>query len=239
VSSSAERPTLRLEKRLLRDGASLVAGVDEVGRGAPGGPVCVGVVTVDSSVRRPLDGVRDSKLLGATARETLVPRIVRWAVGHAVGHASAAEVDEFGIIGALRTAAHRAIDSLERRPDVVVLDGSHDWLSPVSQPSLFTVSIDTASIDTASIDTASIDTAPPMRVLTLVKADMRCASVAAASVIAKVERDGVMTALDTAHPGYGWSGNKGYGSPSHLDAIRRLGPCVHHRRSWNLPTGPV
>jgi ribonuclease HII len=224
VSSSAERPTLRLEKRLLREGAALVAGIDEVGRGAPGGPVSVGVVTVDAGVRRPLAGVRDSKLLAPAARADLVPRIMRWAVGHAVGHATASEVDDLGIIGALRTAAYRALDTLDRRPDVVVLDGSHDWLRRPGQPSLFTVDTDRAA---------------PMRVVTLVKADMRCASVAAASVLAKVERDDIMVVLDSAHPGYGWADNKGYGSPAHLDAIRRLGPCSHHRRSWNLPAGPV
>lgn len=212
-------PTLRLEKGLIRSGLPLVCGVDEVGRGALGGPVSVGVVVVDASVRRPLAGVRDSKLLTPAARQELVPRIRRWSVAHAVGHASAHEVDERGLIAALRMAGLRALASLAVAPDVVVLDGSHDWLTPPDQAGLFDEPLP----------------AMPPRVVTRVKADLTCASVAAASVLAKVERDGLMVALSTEHPGYGWEINKGYASPEHVRALREIGPCVQHRRSWSLP----
>ena len=75
----------------------------------------------------------------------------------------------------------------------------------------------------------------PAPVTTRVKADLSCASVAAASVLAKVERDAIMAGLAGEHPHYGWTHNKGYASPDHLDALRVHGPCDQHRRSWNLP----
>jgi ribonuclease HII len=69
----------------------------------------------------------------------------------------------------------------------------------------------------------------------MIKADMKCSSVAAASVLAKVERDDLMVGLSADHPAYGWRLNKGYAAPEHMDAIARIGPCELHRRSWRLP----
>ena len=211
--------TLRVERKLLADGARLVCGVDEVGRGALSGPVSVGMVLVDSSVRRSLTGVRDSKLLTPAARTELVPRIRRWAIAYSVGHATAAEIDEVGIIAALRRAGMRALAALPVEPDAVLLDGKHDWLSPPPQDSLFEDPIDVW--------------VPPVTMR--IKADLTCASVAAASVLAKVERDAMMVDLAERHPRYGWAGNKGYASPDHLAALRDHGPCEEHRRSWRLP----
>ena len=222
-------PTLRVEKRLLRSGFGRVACVDEVGRGALGGPATVGVVVVDATVRRPLAGVRDSKQLRPAARDELVPRIRRWAADCAVGHASAAEVDAHGITTALRLAAHRAIAMLTAPVDVVLLDGSHDWFTPPAEVGLF---------DPCPGSSPGPDGAPdgaPTPVVTLVKADTTCAGVAAASVLAKTERDASMVGLAQRFPGYAWDENKGYASPAHVDGLRRLGPCVEHRRSWNLP----
>ena len=214
-------PTLRVEKGLLRSGHTLVGACDEVGRGALGGPVTVGIVLVDAGVQRPLAGVRDSKLLTAQAREALVPRIRRWVVGHAVGHASAEEIDEHGIIAGLRMAGTRALAQLPAQPDVVLLDGNHDWLSRPRQPSLFD-------------ETPLAEAVPPL-VRTMIKADLRCSSVAAASVLAKTTRDAIMVRLAADHPGYGWEENKGYSTAAHVEALRRLGPSVHHRQSWRLP----
>lgn len=213
--------SLTVEKQMLRSGVRLLCGVDEVGRGALSGPVTVGVVLVDARMQRSLAGVRDSKLLTPAARVALVPRIRAWSVGSAVGHASAAEVDEFGIIAALRLAGTRAIDALPAEPDAILLDGSHDWLSTPRQESLF--------------DVAAVVPGCRVPVTTRIKADLTCASVAAASVLAKTERDALMCALAEEHPAYGWHENKGYASPDHLDAIRRVGTCDQHRRSWRLP----
>lgn len=218
MSATGTRPTLRLEREILGSGARLLASVDEVGRGAVGGPVSVGVVVIDAQLGRAPVGIRDSKLLTARAREDLVSPIRRWVRASAVGHASAAEIDSVGIMAALRLAALRALATLPREPDVVLLDGSHDWLTRSPQGSLF--------------DEAP-EPVPP--VITRIKADLSCTSVAAASILAKTERDALMRRLSTEHPEYGWQINKGYATAEHLEAIRTHGPCGHHRRSWNLP----
>lgn len=223
VRTGRPTPHLRHERGLLRDGATLVAGMDEVGRGSLAGPVSVGVVVVAASTRSAPPGVADSKLLTPLARTALLPALRRWGVARAVGHASSAEIDELGIIAALRLAGTRALavaTSTCGPVDVVLLDGSHDWLTP-PQPDLF------------SLDDEVAGTSPS--VLTRVKADRTCASVAAASVLAKCERDALMVELSAAHPEYGWHENKGYASPEHIAALRTWGPCDLHRRSWRLP----
>ncbi|GCD21400.1 ribonuclease HII [Cellulomonas algicola] len=218
-------PHLRHERVLLREGARLVAGMDEVGRGSLAGPVSVGVVVVDAATRSAPRGVADSKLLTPLARTALLPALRRWGLARAVGHASAAEIDAVGIIAALRLAGTRALAEVRTQigpVDVVLLDGSHDWLSGPTQQDLF-----------AAVEA---EVPPTPRVLTRVKADRSCATVAAASVLAKCERDAMMVELAAQHPDYRWDENKGYSSPDHLDALRTLGPCVLHRRSWRLPT---
>jgi len=225
-------PTLREERRLLREGGhTLVAGVDEVGRGALAGPVSVGVVVVRETTRTAPAGLRDSKLLTPGAREALAPALRRWAPAWAVGHAEPSEIDRVGIIAALRLAGRRALAQLDLVPDMVLLDGSHDWLStPVAQDALFDV---TVALPDSGVPLRDLASGPPVR--TMIKADLRCAAVAAASVLAKTTRDAKMTERSALHPEYGWHGNKGYSAPEHLDALLRHGPCAQHRRSWRLP----
>jgi ribonuclease HII len=219
----SEAPTLDYERRFRSSGARLVAGIDEVGRGALAGPVSVGIAVVDLSDQKLLADVRDSKLLKVADRERLVPVVRSWSVASAVGHASAGEIDSLGIIGALRLAGTRAwlsVLAVGVTPDVVLLDGSHNWLSPASQPSLF--------------DDGPAEPGCDAPVHTLVKADMQCLSVAAASIIAKVERDNQMCQLHTEYPAFGWDENKGYGTAAHKDALRAAGPTPYHRVSWQL-----
>jgi ribonuclease HII len=227
-------PSLRQERRLLRAGYGLVAGMDEVGRGALAGPVSVGVVVVDAATRTAPAGVRDSKLLTATARQELVPRIRGWAVAHAVGHSWPEEIDRFGIIGALRLAGRRALAALPALPGCVVLDGSHDWLTaPATLFDLVRATPGGSAREFVAVDHDPYPAAPP--VVTMVKADLRCAAVAAASILAKVERDDLMVELAQRCPGYGWEDNKGYAAPDHVAGLRRVGPSSLHRRSWRLP----
>ena len=148
----------------------------------------------------------------------MVP-LAGFGLGRAVGHASAAEIDAVGIIAALRLAARRALAALDVEVDAVLLDGSHDWLTP-PPADLFA-------------DPDDAWQAPPVTMV--VKGDRECASIAAGSVLAKVERDGLMTAAHAEHPEYGWDANKGYGAAAHLEALRRLGPSPLHRTSWRLP----
>ncbi len=205
-------PRLVLERRLLREYPVVIA-LDEVGRGALAGPVAVGAVVVDAVVarRRVPAGLRDSKLVPELRRPGVAQRAAAWACASAVGWASAAEIDETGIMQALGSAGLRAIEHLRAAGFVpeealVVLDGNYDYLTPAG--------------------------APGLRVRPVVKADRDCASAAAASVIAKVARDALMTSLHEQHPAYGWARNKGYASAAHRDAIREHGLTAQHRASW-------
>ncbi|MFN5651523.1 MAG: ribonuclease HII [Actinomycetes bacterium] len=200
-------PTHDVERQLFAGGARIVAGIDEVGRGAIAGPVTVGAVAVDASHTTFPEGLADSKLLTPRRREAMDPLVRSWALAHATGSATAAEIDRIGIVSALGLAASRALHALGAVPDVLIVDGNTPFL--VEEPG-------------------------GPRILMRVKADQDCACVAAASVIAKVERDAVMTALHASHPHYGWDGNKGYGAAVHTAAIRAHGVTEHHRTSWNL-----
>lgn len=209
-------PSLKRERELFAQGVGLVAGMDEVGRGAFGGPVSVGVCLLDASAGQFPSGLKDSKLLTAAAREKMVPLVRQWALECAVGDAQPHEIDELGITGALRLAGMRALAELSRAPEIVILDGSHDWLTPepdslFSEPSHFS-----------------------SRVEMKVKADQTVACVAGASVIAKVHRDLLMRRLDAVYPGYGWAAHVGYGTPAHREAIAKLGLSPAHRKSWKL-----
>lgn len=200
-------PTLETERALFASGSRVVVGMDEVGRGAIAGPVTIGVVAVDASVGNVPEGLADSKLMTAKRREAMVPIVKQWALAWGTGSATAHEIDAYGIMAALSLAGSRALASLGVHPDVVILDGTTSFLvEEVNGP----------------------------RVITQVKADQTCASVSAASVIAKVERDALMSVLHEQYPHYGWNSNKGYGAKVHTDALRTHGVTELHRRSWNL-----
>ncbi len=212
-------PRLTVERRLLRE-HDLVIALDEVGRGALAGPVAVGAAVLDAARarRRIPDGLRDSKLVTELRRPDLAARAAGWVVASAVGWASPAEIDDRGIMRALGLAAVRALAGLEgidpRTMDaVVILDGNHDYITPVSGPGL--------------------------TIQTIVKADRDCASAAAASVIAKVSRDAHMVELHDETPMYEWARNKGYASALHRDAIRTHGLSAHHRASWAIADAPT
>jgi len=204
-------PSLKVERELFGAGAPVVLACDEVGRGALAGPVTVGLVLIDAGVRRMPAGLRDSKLLSEPRREAMAPKASSWVRAWAVGEASAAEIDELGIMACLGLAGARAFAALSAAEDAVadaplILDGNYDWLS-------------------ASIEHR-------VRVTTRIKADRDCASVAAASVIAKVHRDGGMRRAHEELPVYAWNENKGYSTPAHFAAIDEHGPSALHRTTW-------
>jgi ribonuclease HII len=200
-------PTLDVEREFFANGARIVAGMDEVGRGAIAGPVTIGVVAIDATVGEIPEGLRDSKLMTPKRREAMVPVAKEWGMAWATGSATAAEIDKFGIVTSLGLAASRALQNLGIMPDVVILDGNTSFL---------------------------VEEAGGPRIVTRIKADQDCACVSAASVIAKVERDALMTELHEQFPHYGWEGNKGYGAKVHTDAIKSHGLTDLHRKSWNL-----
>ena len=212
-------PRLTVERRLLREHDYVIA-LDEVGRGALAGPVAVGAAVLDArgARRRMPEGLRDSKLVPEPRRADLAERVGAWVVASAVGWADSDEIDAGGIIRALGMAAVRALSSLDgvdaRTADaVVILDGNHDYITPVAGPGL--------------------------NVRTIVKADRDCASAAAASVMAKVSRDAVMATLHDEAPMYAWARNKGYASAAHRAAIRDHGLSQHHRSSWAIADAPT
>ena len=150
-----------------------------------------------------VNGVRDSKLLSEREREFLFDRIAAWCVAWSVGAASQEECDRLGMSVAQKLAARRAIDGLGVEPDVAVTDGRWDFVSP----------------------------AVP-HVELAVKADLRCLSVATASILAKVVRDRQMRELAQHYPQWSFDTNKGYPCPVHKAALTGYGPSAIHRRSW-------
>ncbi len=227
-------PRLVVEAGLVDEGYVAVAGADEVGRGCLAGPVTVGVVVVDPAAGMPPRGLRDSKLLTPEQRRSLVPRIHRWVLASSVASATSDEIDTYGIIAALRLAAHRALAELPAVPDCVLLDGNHDYLTP-RQARVPTEQL-ALEVEVAPVrpEPEPVELARHPVVRTRIKADLTCASVAAASVLAKTTRDDLMVVLADEHPGYGWEVNKGYATPYHRAALRRLGPSPYHRVSWRL-----
>lgn len=150
-----------------------------------------------------VNGVRDSKLLSEREREFLFDRIADWCEAWAVGGASQEECDRLGMSAAQKLAARRAIEGLGVIPDVAVTDGKWDFVSPA----------------VANVELA-------------VKADLRCLSVAAASILAKVTRDRIMRADAEHYPHWSFDTNKGYPCPVHKAAMLGYGPSAIHRRSW-------
>lgn len=194
-----------IERRCLARGHRLVLGVDEVGRGPLAGPVTCAGVLLDASSVAWCEGLNDSKLLRSADREAWCPRIERLAVGFVVVHLHADEVDRLNVLGASLEGMRRCVAALRERcgdDALVLVDGNR------AVPSLNVPQI------------------------TLIKGDARSFAIAAASVLAKVARDRWMKHADARFPGYGFTSHKGYPTPQHREALRLLGPCAIHRRSF-------
>lgn len=183
---------------------TLIAGVDEVGRGALFGPVVAAAVVVRVSFLPQLDElvVRDSKRVSPKKRRELAQIIQEKALANAVGFASAAEIDQINIFQASLQSMKRAIDNLEFQPTIALVDGK------------------------AKIPDLS------MKQINLIKGDERFSVIAAASIVAKVWRDDLIIQRSLEFPHYHLEQNKGYGTEKHRQAIWEYGPCVEHRRSF-------
>ncbi len=163
-------------------------------------------------------GLRDSKLVPEPKRAAVAARAASWVSASAVGWASSVEIDDVGIMRALGLATIRALADLRAHgfvPEeaIVLLDGNYDYITPAG--------------------------AAGLTVRPVIKADRDCASAAAASVIAKVARDALMTELHDEVPQYHWARNKGYASPDHREAIQAHGLSRHHRASWSIAEWPT
>ena len=199
------RCTLKFEKLAWAEGATLVAGVDEVGRGSLFGPVVAAAVILDPDDR--MRGLRDSKLLLAGRREQLAARIRERAIAWAIAAVDSARIDQINIYHASRLAMRQAVEQLDPAAGYLL------------------------------VDALKLDCPLPQRAI--IHGDALSASIAAASIIAKVERDRMIATWDPVFPIYGLASNKGYSTPRHLAALREHGPSPLHRQSfapvWSAP----
>lgn len=205
------QPTLQWEKRAWSDGKLLVAGVDEVGRGAWAGPIVAAAVIVPHDPRerarmtRALNRagahVRDSKLLSPRQRQTALDVVNGLGVPVAVVELGPAEIDAMGLAVANRTVLREAVQRLSSQPDHVLVDAYR--------------------LDDLDCPHDSV-----------IRGDSCCVSIALASIVAKLHRDAIMERLGYDYPEYGFGQHKGYGTELHQCAIADHGITVHHRRSF-------
>jgi ribonuclease HII len=195
----------RFERGLRGQGFSLIAGVDEAGRGALAGPLFAAAVILPDGFD--LEGVNDSKLLTAAQREDAFERIVRDAISWSVCKCMPQRIDHRGLQRTNVWLLRRCVTKLAVQPDYVLTDGFPVRRLPVPN-------------------------------LSIKKGDAVTASVAAASIVAKVSRDRMMDRYHRRFPAYGFDHNRGYGTKGHRDALFRYGPSPIHRHSFKgLRTG--
>ncbi len=229
-------PTLDRERDLWEEGYAVVAGMDEVGRGAWAGPVSVGVAVLhestSSSSQPPL--LRDSKMLSEKRREEIFDEVGKWCAEWSVGHADARECDRWGMVSAIQIAGYRALSQIKRTPEVLLVDGPVDLLMgrPDDDGGQGDDSVHGASKGLPGFDPQSVPALP--RVIPVTRGDETCASISAASVLAKVVRDRLMREQRDQFPAFGFERNKGYPSREHRLALRRVGLTPIHRRSWSF-----
>jgi ribonuclease HII len=197
------RPSQEEEHKLYSEGYTLIAGIDEAGRGPLAGPVVAAAVVFPHE----LDGqwqrlVRDSKTLSAVQRERALVYIQDFAKSVGVGASTNEEIDTIGIVKATKNAMSRAISSLTYTPQFLLIDALP--LPEIGKP-----------------------------FKAIIKGDSTCLSIAAASIVAKVTRDSIMEQADQRYPGYGFARHKGYPTYAHLAKLAELGPCPIHRRSFS------
>lgn len=192
------------EREQWNQGIQTVCGVDEAGAGPLAGPVYAAAVILPRELDIP--GLNDSKKLTEKKRETLFDIITAQAVSYSIQRVEAAEIDEIDILNARMKAMQLAIDGLSIKPDIALIDGNRD------HGSRFAV------------------TAPH---ITIVGGDGKSASIAAASILAKVSRDRyVSTELDSLYPQYQFARHKGYGTKLHYEMLDQYGSCPQHRRTF-------
>ena len=192
-----------LERRLWSEGHKLVCGADEAGAGPLAGAVYAAAVILPPELELPW--LNDSKKVTPKRRDILFDQIKEQAVAWAVARVEAEEIDATDILSARMKAMQLAMDRLDPRPDFALIDGNRD------RGRSFAI------------------TTPH---LTVVKGDDRSASIAAASILAKVSRDRYMLELDRQYPEYQFAKHKGYGTTLHYQLLREHGPCPAHRRSF-------
>ncbi len=190
---------------------NIVCGIDEVGRGPLAGPVVAACVALPKNCR--ILYLNDSKQLSEKKREELFPEILDKAVAYGVGCVSHTVIDEINILQATYRAMREAVVTLAKdcgAPEVLLND----------------------AVIIPGVQELFPEKKECIRQVPIVKGDAKSLSIAAASVVAKVTRDRMMVEFDKVYPGYGFAGNKGYGSAEHIEKLKQDGPCPIHRRSF-------
>lgn len=203
----------RPEIELMDKGYSLIAGVDEVGRGPLAGPVVAAACIFDRDVD--IVGIDDSKKLSEKKREQFFAEIKDKALAYGIGEASCEVIDEINILEATKLAMKRAIDEADK------------MLESKGRDRIQIVIFDAVEINDLKKEQMSV-----------IKGDQTYFSVAAASILAKVTRDNLMKEYDKVYPEYGFASNKGYGTKAHYEGIKKAGITEIHRKSFlkNLDT---
>ena len=199
------------EKDSYARGFRVVAGVDEVGRGPLAGPVIAAAVILPRGYAHA--DIKDSKLLTAKQRETLARVIQQEAICWALGVVEVEEIDRLNILQASLLAMVKAVAGLSAKADCILIDGNQ-------------------TIPLALFEIGKFPSGRSLYQRTIVKGDQSCVSIAAASIVAKVARDGIMIELDRQYPEYGFVEHKGYSCEVHFEALRRYGPSPAHRQSF-------
>jgi ribonuclease HII len=181
----------------------MIVGIDEVGRGCWAGPLVAAAVALGE----PIEGLRDSKKLSSKRRNVLAAQIHATSLGVGIGWVTPEEVDTLGLTKAVQLAMLRAMKLVDCDYDEIIIDGNMNFFQNVT-----------------GLKTSNIQT--------LVRADDLIPAVSAASIVAKVARDTRMTELAVEYPGYGFESHVGYGTAVHAAALKKLGVCDIHRKSY-------
>ena len=195
----SQLPNLDEEDKLKSQGYELIAGIDEVGRGALAGPVVASAVILPRPANLSWFGlVRDSKELNSRKRESLFDLITKETIAVGIGIVPPQVIDSINIFKATKLAMMQAVEKLSKQPNFLLIDRLGLSQCPI-----------------------------PQRGIT--RGDKLCLSIACASIIAKVTRDRIMEELDIMYPGYGFAQHKGYGTRKHISCLQELGPSPIHR----------
>ena len=195
----SENTMWKIENSYFNNGIKLICGVDEAGRGPLAGPVCAAAVILPPNIEIP--GLNDSKKLTDKKRRELSPIIKEQALAYGIAFANEKEIDDINILQATFLAMQRAIDMLQIKPELALIDGNREK-----------------------------DFGVPVK--TVIHGDSLSASIAAASVLAKVARDDLMLEIAQQYPEYGFDIHKGYGTKAHYAALTQHGPSPVHRMTF-------
>lgn len=198
-----EMDPYQYDESIRKDGFSVIAGIDEAGRGPVAGPVVAAAVILPEDFR--IEGIRDSKKIPKKEREELFWAILLNALDIGIGIVDSHVIDRINILRATRQAMHNAAmdltNNISGKPDIILIDA-------LTIPSI------------------------KIKQMPIIKGDAKSASIAAASIIAKVVRDGIMLKYHSIYPQYEFDRHKGYATKAHLDKIKKYGPCPIHRKSF-------